>query len=368
MSKHRSFTLDKFINSVNDDLLKEYFQQRKLDYPTDQACDSEQVEKFLSSLCNDGLSKEIEEELHFINDIADKSRDYLEIAIKQYDIPVEENETSESTAMRVFLHSEEAFSLAYDHYLYVLYSEKLTHHKFENVKAEFNEITISAFKQKVKDYFRESGKSENCDIRAYTEDKKYYFIIARGDFMRTHLVFEDSKVKIASYRPAQEDMIVFNERNLVLSLQVKGRADDDRKKYIELFGTTFLGLDKIDEDTFNNTLLVLEPIKNGSFNYGGNEYIEKVVLSEVKVKQRGAGPIRLIVGAQDVTRLFSRYGLQYDSCEYVSVKLKFFIKREGKKSKALTVEIQPPGKTSLKERDGKKVVEDYLRENEILLV
>lgn len=367
MAKHRSFKFDKFIKMVDEELLRAYFLKRELTIPADMKLDSEKIEKLLDSIKDAKTRSDIEEELHCINDTADRARGYVERAKNEYHIQVTEDETSETTAMRVFLHSEEAFSLAFDFYLYVVYSEKLSHHKFGQCKCDFTKDKVEQFKAAVERHFKDSGKSENCNIRERVDEDKHIILIARGDFMKSHLVFEEGKVRIRSFRPAKEDMLVFDKRNSVLSINTSGWNDIDKKTYIEIFGNAILGLDKIDEKTIEGTLVILDPIKNGSFNYSGKGDVESVHLTEVRVRYNGSKIIKVTINCGDVRQAFSDLGLSSGGAEYISAKLRFYIRRSGKKSKSITVEIRPPENTKLPEQREKGIIEDYLREQGVLL-
>ena len=287
--------------------------------------------------------------------------------MRDYSIEVQEDEPSETTAMRVFLHGEDAFSIAYDYYLFVVYSEKLSHHKFDHSNCNFAEDRIALLKNAIEQHFKDTGKSEHCDVRWRTQGDKHIVLVAHGDFMKTHLIFEQGKVEIKSFRPAKEDMLVFDSRNGVLSLNTSGYSDADKKKYIEIFGNAILGLDQIDEATFNNTLVVLDPIKNGSFDYSGNDDVESVHLTEVRVKCRGSRVIRVAIGCGDVPQALSDLGLSLQDSEYISAKLRFYIRRSGKKAKSITVEVKPPENTKLPEKAEKGIIESYLRDNGVLL-
>jgi hypothetical protein len=367
MAKHRSFKLKKFIKGVDNDLLKAYFTHHKISVDQGFVFDKDNIDDFLDGIKNDAKRSYIEEEMQCINDIGDRARGYLEQAKIKYSIEVQEDEPSETTAMRVFLHSEEAFSLAYDFYLFVIYSEKLSHHKFEHNHCNFAEDRVAILKSAIEQHFKDTGKSEYCDVRWREHNGKHIVLVAHGDFMKTHLVFEDGKVDIKSYRPAKEDMLVFNSSNCVLSVNISGRNELDKKKYIEIFGKAILDINQIDEKTLNSTLVVLDPIKNGSFDYSGNDKIESVQLTEVKVQCRGSKIIKVTINCGDVRQAFSDLGMSLQDAEYVSAKLRFYIKQEKKKSKSITVEIKPPENTKLLEKKEKIIIEEYLRNNGVLL-
>ena len=367
MAKHRSFKLEKFVTGVSNDLLKAYFTRKNVPVADGFVFDRNNIHDFLDGISDDEKRTYIEEELQCINDIADRARGYLEQAKRQYNITTQDNEPSETTAMRVFLHSEEAFSLAFDFYLYVVYSEKLSHHKFDHNNCNFADDRVAQLKTAIEQHFKDTGKSENCAIRYRTHNGKHIILIAHGDYMKTHLIFNDGKVDIQSYRPAREDMLVFDTRNCVLSVNAGGWSEADKKKYIEIFGSAILGMDQVPEATFNNTLVVLDPIKNGTFSYAGNNDVESVDLTEVKVKCRGTKIIKVTINCGDVRQAFSDLNISMQDAEYVSAKLRFYIKRSGKKAKSITVEIKPPENTKLPEKAEKGIIEAYLRDNGVLL-
>ena len=129
-----------------------------------------------------------------------------------------------------------------------------------------------------------------------------------------------------------------------------------------------MGVDTIDADSVDSGLVVLDPIKNGTFKYTGNEKIEAVKLTEVKVRQGGKrGGAWVSVGCGDVTDFFNRYRLQADYTNFVAVKFKFFIKQKDKKSKSVQIEIRPPMTAKIPEKEGKAVIEEYLYDNGVLL-
>lgn len=367
MAKHRSFTLDKFLKAVDPQLRGQYFTGHGVAFPDNINFSDDSLDEFWETI-DEAKRVEIEEQLHCINDIADKARDCLEQACREYSIQQEEDETSESTAMRVFLKGEEAFSLAFDAYLYYVLAEKMSHHKFQNVTPDFSEARVNQFKSAVEQFFKDSGKSDHCNIRHRPDGDKHVFLVARGDFMRTHLVFneEQGKPDIKSFRPAKEDMLVFDNRNNVLSLSLNGRSEEAKKRYLEMFGDAFLGVQEIAEDTLNNSLVAIEPIKNRSFNFGGNENIESIKLTEVNAKLRG-GSMRLILRSNDLSNT-QGYGIGADgNADFVSAKLKFLVKRDGKKSKSFTVEIKPPENSKIPQKKEKQIIEDYLKEQGVLL-
>jgi hypothetical protein len=367
MTKHRSFKLDKFLKAVDPQLRTQFFATYKITFPLDVNFEDNSLEEFWE-IIPEAERVKIEERLHCINDIADHARDCLEQACREYEIEKQDDESSETTAMRVYLKGEEAFSLAFDAYLYYILSEKVSRHKFQTATPNFSDGQFPQFKSAVEAYFKSCGKSYHCDIRHRIEGDNHILLIARGDFMKTQLVFNDQsgKTRIESVRPAKEDMMVFNKTNNVLSISLSGRSDDDKKKYLEMVGGAFLGVPQIDEATLSNSLVDIGPIKKRTFNFGGNEEIESVKLIEVNAKV-GNGAMRLILRSNDLSNM-EAYGIGADGgAEFVSARLKFFIKRETKKSKGFIVEIKPPENSKIPRKKERQIIEAYLREQGVLL-
>ena len=366
MPKHRSFKLEKFIKSADDALLREYFRKWDVSVPGGLVFDSgEGFDRFWDGIEDDRRS-EIDDQMHCINDIADRTRDYVQYAVEEFGITTVEDESSETTALRVFLHSTEAFDLAYDRYLYVIYSDKLKHTRFIRGTANFEDTVFGNLESDIKAYFLENGKSDQCRIRKYEDNDKFFTLVARGDFMKAFNTFQDGDIKVRTFRPAEEDILVFDKRNQILSIKVggKGRGDKEKQRYLEMFSKRVMGIDTLDDSVFDNRIVSLDPIKNRTFSYNGNEHIESVKLVRADSKQRAT---RVTVSGGDVGSVFESYGLGRDTTEMVSVKLRFLVRREDRKSKAFTVEIRPPETTRIKERNEKMIIEDYLHENGVLL-
>lgn len=364
MAKHRSFSLEKFIKAVDNSLLRNYFKQWKIEVSASLDFDNdEDFDNFWKSI-EEVTRSDIDAQLHCINDIADSTRDYVQKAVHEFKIKTEDDETSETTALRVFLHSKDAFDLAYDQYLYVVYSEKLRHCRFLKGTADLTDKSFDNLKKDIEQYFMENGKSEQCRIRKYDDNKKYFTLIARGDFMKTIMTFQKGDIQIRSYRPAKEDILIFDIENKVLSVKVSGRSNEEKQKYLELFSKRIMGIEQIDDSVFDSTLVNLEPIKNGDFKYDGNKYIEKVRLVRVDSQQKAAS---VSVSGGDIGSMLNFYGLNKDTTKWVSAKLRVWVRREGKESKAFTIEVRPPETTKIPEKREKKIIEDYLYENGILL-
>lgn len=234
MTSHRTFSLDKFIRSVDEKLLRSFFQKHELPLPARFSINPNSVSKVLEGIKNEDNRSDILEDMHCINDIADGSMDLLIQAIKDRKIQYFEDESPETTAMRIYLYKDpEAFAKIHDTFLCSLYSEKLNHYAFEKCKFQETNGNLHKFKKAVEEYFKDKGKSDNCLIRECREGAKYHLFIERGDFMKTYPVFENRGIKHKSLRPGKEDFLLFDKEKSVLSLGLNGYSPEDSRRYVE---------------------------------------------------------------------------------------------------------------------------------------
>lgn len=140
MPRHRSLNLKKFIDSIPEPLVKEYFKQ-KLGGGASfslKTFDYDSVNKLLDIVKNEELKSSILEDFTHINDICEKMMNILVKAVQRYGIETTGEEERQARAMDIFLHHKEAFDYAYDFYCLFNASSKMSHH---NITADDLEIT-----------------------------------------------------------------------------------------------------------------------------------------------------------------------------------------------------------------------------------
>ncbi|MBU1863427.1 MAG: hypothetical protein KKH94_07200 [Candidatus Omnitrophica bacterium] len=364
MSKHKPFSFDKFTSAVKDDLLKSFLAEEGVAVAEGKDLTPSYVSKQLDALNDKNKKLDIMECMHSINDIADHTMEALIQVVNKHELKCEEDETPESTAMRVYLFQRLEFEIIHDQFLMELYAENMNHFSFENCGAAFDLEKIGQFRQRVEQYYRDRGKSENCVIRERSDNDKHCFFIARGDYMKTQTIFEDKQLKYTSFRPGKEDMLLFDKVKSVLSIKSSGRGLEERHTYIDLFGTTILGLKEIPQETYEKTLVVVNPVREQLF-YGGNKDISTVKLVQVSLRQISNPRVKMILKSDDVFQTLDDMELSLNDFNLLSAKLKFFFHEN---RRPVTVEINPPGNTKIKKRREKEIIENYLREKHVLLV
>lgn len=365
MARHRGFTRKKFFDALPDDLAIGYFASHRLS--ATKPLDEKQIDTLLLGAA-DVKRTTIEEELHVINDVADRAMDYLDRAYQQFDLELDENWTREWAAMHLFLKSPEAFRVAYDLYLWRATANTMSHVRLPEATADFGGPNLAALKNTAASYFQKHAMGGACNMRYYEEDGVHLMLIARGKYMQTQQVFADGNVRTDFYRPASEDVLVYDPQTGVLSMRVSTKKSDESKMYAEAFGTNVLGL-TTSELALSSNIVTLVPIKNGRFKYGGNESIASVKLTEVQVRVQGVTDVRMRIASADVVRTLKTdlTTIKLENCELLSAKLKFRLAEGASTARPLTVEIRPPDRTVLNKRRDAEVIEGYLRENGVLL-
>lgn len=368
MVKHRGFTEEKFITAVGEDLLSSYFSKIDVPVPSGIPLDSKHVESLLKGL-NEDKRNNIEEDFRCMNDVAEKGQDYMERAKREFGITTPDEEPRERTAMRLFLDDNpEVFQMAYDYYLFRTIAANLSHHKFPSGQADCGRKCLDRFRAMIVEHYQKQSRGEDCAVRHRADGDNHILFVARGDFVKTQLEWDEGRVHNHYFRPAKEDILVFHTKNRVLSLKIASRNKDDRTEYIKAFGYHVLGKHAIENEVFEKSLVSLTPIQNGSFDYEGNEYIEWVKLVEVQMRIREKGFLRLKISGPDLIGSMKRMlGLSLVDGELLSAKLSFKLKDDGRSRRPVTVELKPPERTSLNRKRDVTVIEDYLRENDVLL-
>jgi len=127
MPRHRSLNLKKFIDSIPESLIEEYFKQKVeggVSFSL-KAFDYDSVNKFLDTIQDEDLKSTILEDFTHINDICEKMMNILVKAVQRYGIETTGEEERQALAMDIFLHHKEAFDYAYDFYCLFNASSKM---------------------------------------------------------------------------------------------------------------------------------------------------------------------------------------------------------------------------------------------------
>lgn len=369
MPRHRNLNLQKFVESIPEALLREYFQKKMENGKTLplQEFGYNTISRFLEAAENEEFRDTVLEEFTCINDISEKVMNYLARAIKKYEIEINGKENKIELAMDIFLHHKKAYDYAYDFYCLFNATSQLSRHNLTAESFEVNPEKIDLFKKQISEFYNGSAKGQECIVRHYEEEDQTVIVIIRGSYKRSVTVWNKEKVHTIFFRPATEDILQYNQNASVLL--IKAPYQNDKENYIRTFAETILG-DKSQADREDrDKTLTLEPVQNGTFSYRGNEQIKSVTLLEVKLAMKGVTNPLIEIKSSNVRKTLENdiTGINLNSGEIVHAKLCFGVSVDGK-TKKVNVDITPPNVTDFSKKKYGEIIGDYLQENGVKLV
>jgi len=369
MPRHRELNLKKFEVSVGSDLIGRYLKKKLPDQrmlPPKITIDGNFLKKFTEALQSQGqevLVKEMLEDFTKIYDTGQKSMNILVRSADLHNIEHSGKEKKAGMAMRLFLDPSDAFQYAHDLSCYFAPSSKIREYKVENALFKSPESKLSDFKEMISSFYGKQEKGYNVALRDYEDGPEYIIVVDRGSYIQVKGIWENGEIKTITYRPANEDVLIFNRKTSILS--IKAPYDKDRKNYRAAFYKAFFGGD-IEPEPEPDALYTLKPVQDGSFNYDGDETIRHVILLSVKLQFPGKSSV--ILTSEDLLDSldyeFSDYSLK--SGEMVHAKFRFRVILEDKE-KNVTVEISPPNVTDLYKKQYADIISDYLIKQKVKL-
>lgn len=206
-----------------------------------------------------------------------------------------------------------------------------------------------------------------CIITHYDEEDSTVFLIKHGSYVRTVAYWKDDKIEIQSFRPANEDILLYDKTGGIL--QIKVSLQKDREQYIESFSGCIMDDESLAKSEHRDTTYTLKPLQDGSFNWNGNEYISKVLLTEIKLQLPGNTKPVVVISSGDVRKSLreSLKGIDISVGKLTYARFRFFLNVDGKKLK-VSVKVVPPAKTNLAQKRHSDIISNYLKEQGVKLV
>ncbi len=146
MPRHRNLNLKKFVESIPEKLLKEYFKKTLPRGVSLSSFDYDSVKNFMDGLEDDNLKSVINEQFTHINDICERFMNILVKAAQHYSIKASDKEERQELAMRLFLKHPQAFDYAYDYYCLFNASSKMSYHHIESADFSVSPQKMERFK------------------------------------------------------------------------------------------------------------------------------------------------------------------------------------------------------------------------------
>jgi hypothetical protein len=368
MPRHRGLTLTKLVNAIDPELMERYFTEKlppDVQLPARFVMSPKAVEVFMDDPRNAAAKEMVMEDLRTINDICEKAKNHVVRAYQQYGIAWDEDDCPENLAMRLFLDHKEAFDFAYTWFCYYQYSSAMSFHHMPGA-FRLTKRRVDAFRKEIKEWFRKLAKGKECIVTEYDEEDTAVILVKHGSYVRIVAYWKGDKIEMTSFRPANEDVLLYDKTAGLL--RIKASLQKDRDQYIRSFARCIMGDESLADREDRDTLYTLKPLQNGNFNWNGNEQIKEVLLTEAKLQLPGSTRPVISVSSGDVKKSLneSLHGMNLGSGELVHARFRFVLKADGKKRRVSFV-VSPPSRTDLTQKTYADIISAYLKQQGVEL-
>jgi len=370
MPQHRSLTLEKLVAGFDPSLMERYFTEKlpadKGELPFRIIMDWPAIQEFMADERNAQATALVMEDFSRINDICEKAKNHIVRAYRQFNLSWDEDDSPENLAMRLFLDHEEAFDFAYTWYCYYHTSSTLSSHRIRGT-FKLTGAKLKKFLKEIQEWFGQLAKGRQCIVTHYDERDSTVILVKHGSYVKTVAYWKENEIDMTSFRPANEDVLLYDKGAGVL--RIKASLPKDREQYIESFSRCIMGDASLAESEDRDTVYTLKPLQDGSFNWNGNEYIQSVLLTGIKLRLPGSTEPVIHVASSDVRKSLneSLRGIRLNVGELVYAKLRFALRVDGKRPR-VSVEISPPARSNLNQKRYAEIISAYLKAQGVELV
>lgn len=370
MPKHRGLTLRKFVHAIPGELFERYFAALQWEnQPSGWAFLNHQaMEEFLDRPENAQVRGIILEDFRRVNDICEQGMNILVRACHKFGLHFDPDRPRQELAMRLFLDHRDAFDFAWTRYLLYASSSRLSLHKVPSNRVVIGEIELEAFRDEVRRWYADLAKGDVCNVRCFEDAEDTVILVSHGSYIRTIAYWEGDRIALNSFRPASEDILIYDSEDALLS--IKASLDKDRHQYLRAFAKCIAHDESLVEETVRERMFSLMPLQVGTFDFGGDGSISRIELLKVRLKFHGPGDPVIEVKSNDILQTFSRdlEGLSLASGELTLARFRFHLHPEGEKPAKVTFEIEPPSRTDLAQKRYADIIERYLVEQGVKLL
>ncbi len=371
MAKHRGLSLKKFIFEIPWYLIERYFAQLQPQAtPTAWTFLNPHVlEQFLNDPENAEASPFILEDFQRINDLGGHSVRLLLRACERSGIECDREESSRAWAMRLFLDDREGFEYGWTLYLLTAQPTKTYDYHFPAGPLQVNDEDIENLRSFLRGCFLAAKKGHQCRVVRFDTDGQLLIRVSRGSYLKTVARWRGNEVEFETFRPASEDIIVYDPSRSRCSVKCANRRE--REQYLRGVAGLLAHTPALADEAITFPVFSLEPFRDGTFNYGGYGAVARVWLIEADLRLPTAWAPVLRIKVDDIMAALrdDLSFLRLDGGDLLRVKLRFRLQLESeKRPREVNVEIEPPGFSDLAQRAQAALIESYLRDQKVKLV
>lgn len=372
MAKHLTLNLQKFLKAVPIHLFTRFLDEQQGDDKPDlrwEPMNIDALTAFMEAPENELVVGVIEEQFKRINDIAAKTTGVLVSAYREFGLSYDDECTPQEMSMRLFLDEPKAFEYAWSQYLLYSFSSGLSQFRFPAGELAVSEAEENEMRQFLTGYFHNQKKGSHCHVSVFPDANGIIVLISRGSYLKTVTQWQGGEVTLTTFRPASEDIVVYEQSESRLS--VKCGVRKDRAVYVEAFARYVAHDEALGAAALKDRIYALDRIQDGTFNYDGDGIVTRVFLREAHLEMLAFGDAELVIRSSDVVRTITEDlpGISLKSGELFKVKLAFqFRYDDAKDPEEVIFEIAPPGTTDLTRKQHVKTIEKYLRDQGVKLI
>ncbi len=370
MPKHRGLTFKRFFHAIPLDLFERYLDQLQTEgKPSGWALlHHKNLEAFLGDPQNAAVSPLILQDFHRINDLCGHGMSLLVRAYRRAEVDIDQSGTAEELAMRLFLDHREAFECAWS--LYLIYSNpsKLSVYRVPGPSIQVAAEHVQRLQSDLASWFSGLAKGDACQVDWFVDGDETVIRISRGSYLRTVACWQGDEVTFMRFRPASEDVIVYNRR--LSELVIKASLPKDRAQYLTAFAACIAGDTRLAEAAREAPVFTLAPLQDGTFHFEGDGVVTGVSLVRVTINLRDRRSTVMELKSEDVVETLRRppfAGLSLAAVELVAASFRFQLQPEDAPPASVTFEIEPPARTDLTQKLYADIIERYLTEQGVRL-
>jgi hypothetical protein len=274
------------------------------------------------------------------------------------------DETPQQLAMALLIKHTGVFEHAWTLYCYRRSTTQVHEYCLPSKTTNMESVNIPAFTAQIRDFLVKQAKGDHCLVKEFESQDETALMIIHGSYIKTVARWLADEVVIDTYRPAYEDVILFDKTKSVLKIKASRK---DRQQYYKSFAECILNISPIQSE--QNNVYTLRPLEDKTFKWDGNERISSIVVLETHLKLPGKTEPAVIVRSTDVRRTFEEdlAGLNFSSGQVVYVKFRFTLETDGGSETAIFV-INPPAVSDLTKISHRDIIAEYLQKNGVLRV
>ncbi len=367
MTLVRQLPLKKLFHSIPEELLGRYFRQAAKEAPPEirlvlWTLDS--VKDFLSDSRNEEAAALIVEDMRRIHDVSKQSAATVVRAYRAQDLELPAEAGPTELAMRLFLDHPDAFSYAWSRHLFYGSDTKASTVRLNLGPLEVNEAALERVCRVLDDWFRGQAKGPS-QVRLFRDGGLAVILVKRGSYVKTVAHWREGQIEVMSFRPASDDVIVYDPVDS--QLRIKARLAKDRDKYQQVFLECVAGIDNA--EGLVTQVFSLAPLQEGTFDFAGNDTITGIRIVRVVIGYEDDDGTTVEIRSRNVLRSMQRHlkHLPPGAARITEAKFRFDLAPPSEEPTTVAFEIAPPDRTDLAQKRFADIIGDYLVEQGVVL-